>query len=268
MLEREVGYSDFGERLAGLSKHIFAVAFRLTGERERAEDLTQDSVLAAWEKREQLRDPSLLFPWTRRICVNLFLQGERRKGESLLSVEEFGDLEEEGRSLQIPDSGPLPPELAEVEESVREIRDVCFAAMVQRLTLHQRVVFALVETFGLAVGEAAAATQLSVPAAKALLGRARRHVIDYFDKTCGLMEGGNPCECLIWKNILNDRELLRSEARRRGLEADFGDAQLPAREDPRHRERILAMFRHLPPRRPDPFWFEEVLKRIGHVDES
>jgi len=256
--------ADYGRRLAALSEHLFALAFRLTNDDERARDLAQDCVLVAWEKREQLREPSLLLPWARRICVNLFLQEERRSaGIPPLSIESLGELEEEGRGVEIPDPGPLPPELAEVDESVREIRDACFAAMVERLTLDQRVVFALVETFGLSVGEAGATLGISLSAAKALLGRARRHVIGYFDSNCSLMVEGRPCECLIWKDLLNDRALLREEARRRGLEADFERKDPPPREGARNRERILAMFRHLPPRRPDPAWFEQVLRRLG-----
>jgi RNA polymerase sigma factor (sigma-70 family) len=256
--------SGFGQRLAGLSEHLFAIAFRLTNDRERARDLMQDSVLVAWEKREQLRDISLLLPWTRRICVNLFLQEERRSaGIAQLSIEDLRELEDEGQSLEIPDAGPLPPELAEVDESVREIRDACFEAMVQRLTPLQRVVFALVETFGLSVGEVGTILELSLSATKALYGRARRHVIRYFDTTCSLMVRGNPCECLIWKNLINDRALLREEARRRGIEADFEDENLPEKEGLGNRERILAMFRHLPPRRPDSAWFERVLRRLG-----
>ncbi|MGO8695380.1 MAG: RNA polymerase sigma factor [Rectinemataceae bacterium] len=256
--------ADFGKRLVGAAGYLFAIAYRLTNDRERARDLAQDSVLVAWEKRGQLRKLSLLLPWARRICLNLFLQEERRSaGVAPLSIEYLSDLEREGRAVEIPDLGPLPAELAEVDESVREIRDACFAAMVERLTLHQRAVFALVETFGLSVGEAAEALELSLPAAKALLSRARRHVIAYFDRTCSLMVRGNPCECLIWKNMLNDRALLRAEARRRGIEADFGDEYLPAAEGPRNRARILAMFRQLPPRRPDPAWFERVLTGIG-----
>jgi RNA polymerase sigma-70 factor (ECF subfamily) len=260
--------SEFERRLPELAEHIFAIAYRLTNDRERALDLTQDCALTAWEKRGQLRESALLLPWARRICINLFLQEERRSASMPpLSIEEIGALESEGRSVDIPDDGPLPPELAEVHESVREIRDACFAAMVERLTLHQRVVFALVETFGLPAGEAAAALGLSLSAAKALLSRARRHVIAYFDSTCGQIVGGNPCECLIWKDLLNDRILLREEARRRGLEADFGDARLPAQEPSQNRERILAMFRHLPKRRPDPAWFQEVLARIRPAEE-
>jgi RNA polymerase sigma-70 factor (ECF subfamily) len=256
--------ADFGRRLAELAEYLFSLAFRLTNDRERAHDLAQDSVLVAWEKRGQLKEPSRLLPWVRRICINLFLQEERRASGSLpLSIEELGDLEREGASLEIPDGGPLPPELAEVDESVREIRDACFAAMVQRLTIYQRAVFALVETFGLSVGEAAEELELSLSAAKSLLSRARRHVIRYFDTTCSLMVRGNPCECRIWRDIINERELLRAEARRRGIEADFADERLPAREGTEHRERILAMFRHLPPRRPDPAWFERMLARLG-----
>lgn len=254
---------DLGRRIAGALRLIYALAFRLTNDAERAKDLVQSCAVAALEKRDQLRDSSLLVPWMRRICVNLFLQEERRTaGVALLSIEALMALEDEGARLEIQDPQPQPPELAEVDESVREIRDLCFAAMVHRLTLHQRVVFALVETFGLSVAEASQAIELSVSATKALLVRARRHVIGYFETTCGLMAKGNPCECLIWKNIINDRVLLREEARRRGIEADFSGETPTASESTRNRDRILAMFRQLPPRRPDAAWFERMLGLI------
>jgi len=261
---RPADAAGFGERLAEIGGHLFAIAYRLTNDGERARDLAQASLLAAWEKRGQLRSPSLLLPWARKICVNLFLMEERHFGGAApLSLDELIGLEEEGRTLEIPDDGPLPPQLAEVAEGIREIRDICFAAMVHRLTLNQRVVFALVETFGLSIGEVAELTDLSLLAAKALLGRARRHVVAYFETTCDLMSRGNPCDCLIWKGLVNDRILLREEARRRGLEADFGDDRLPPSEAGSHKRRIFAMFRNLPPRRPDPVWFDELLRRLA-----
>ncbi|HUX42710.1 MAG TPA: RNA polymerase sigma factor [Rectinemataceae bacterium] len=254
---------EFGAGLEKIAGQIFALAFRLGNDAERARDLTQDSLLAAWEKRDQLATPERLLSWARKICINLFLMEERRlSGLAPLSLEELGGLEAEGRGLDIPDEGPLPPELAEVNEGIREIRDICFAAMVHRLGLNQRVVFALVETFGLSIGEAAEAAGFSLAAAKALLGRARRHILNYFETNCDLMNRDNPCDCLIWKGIANDRILLREEARRRGLEADFGDDRLPAAEAKVHAARIIAMFRQLPPRRPDPAWFEAIISRL------
>jgi RNA polymerase sigma-70 factor (ECF subfamily) len=254
---------SFGAQLARTGERLYAMAFRLANDAERARDLVQASLLAAWEKREQLSAPALLLPWARRICLNLFLMEERRLGgAAVLSIEELGVLEEEGATLEIPDEGPLPSELAEVEESVREIRDLCFAAMVHRLTLHQRVVFALVETFGLSITEVAGLIGLSLPAAKALLLRARRHVIRYFETTCDLMVPGNPCDCLIWKTIINDRVLLGEEARKRGIEADFSGQAPPPSAASAHADRIIAMFRQLPPRRPDPSWFATLLDRL------
>jgi len=106
--------ADFGRRLSGLAGHLFAVAYRLTNEVDRSRDLAQASLLLAWEKRSQLRDPDLLLPWARRICVNLFLQEERRERQlpARLSIEESEELEGEGRDLELADTGPRPPELA------------------------------------------------------------------------------------------------------------------------------------------------------------
>lgn len=47
---------DFEEKMHRHRQYIFSLAYRLAGRREEAEDLTQETFLAAWKARKQLRN--------------------------------------------------------------------------------------------------------------------------------------------------------------------------------------------------------------------
>ena len=45
---------------------------------DRADDVTQDAFLRAWQELPRLRDPDRFLPWVRRIVVNVARDGQRR----------------------------------------------------------------------------------------------------------------------------------------------------------------------------------------------
>jgi len=72
------------ERVAGAEvAYLYAVALTITRDPADAEDIVQDTVLAAWRSWSTLRDPSRPRPWLTRICVNRCLQHLRRSGTAL-----------------------------------------------------------------------------------------------------------------------------------------------------------------------------------------
>jgi RNA polymerase sigma-70 factor (ECF subfamily) len=52
---------------------VYSLALRMTGNRERAEELTQDVFVRAWERLGQFRGESLFSTWIHRLAVNLIL---------------------------------------------------------------------------------------------------------------------------------------------------------------------------------------------------
>ncbi len=61
---------------------VFALCVRMVGERARAEELTQDVFVRAWEKLEQFRGNSAFGTWLHRLAVNVVLndrQSEKRR---------------------------------------------------------------------------------------------------------------------------------------------------------------------------------------------
>lgn len=57
---------------------VFRVAYRLTGDRHDAEDLTQEVFIRAFRSIHKF-EPGTLAGWLRRITTNLFLDGARRR---------------------------------------------------------------------------------------------------------------------------------------------------------------------------------------------
>ncbi len=59
---------------------VFALALRLTGDRDEATELVQDTFVKAWEALPRFRGDSALGTWLHRIAVNLVLESRRASG--------------------------------------------------------------------------------------------------------------------------------------------------------------------------------------------
>jgi RNA polymerase sigma-70 factor, ECF subfamily len=71
---------------------IFSLCTRMVGDRTRAEELTQDAFVRAWEKLDQFRGDSAFGTWLHRLAVNVVLNDRqtegRRRGRQDDSVED------------------------------------------------------------------------------------------------------------------------------------------------------------------------------------
>ena len=84
---------------------IFTLCTRMTGDRQKAEELTQDVFVRAWEKLGQFRGESAFGTWLHRLAVNVVLndrQTERRRRE------QHDDGIEDTDQLSYGDVRPLP----------------------------------------------------------------------------------------------------------------------------------------------------------------
>ena len=57
--------------------HIYRLAYRFTGNREGAEDLTQDLLVKLYNRRDELKSIEPLRPWLNRVMYNLFIDSTR-----------------------------------------------------------------------------------------------------------------------------------------------------------------------------------------------
>ncbi len=148
---------------------IFRLAQHITQNREDAEDVLQETFLKAYTHLDQFQGNSKFYTWIVRIAVNQALMKLRkRKTDRTVSMDEGIDTGEDIVTREIATWEPSPEEQYSREE-LSEILD----SAVQSLAPPYRTVFVLRDIEDLSTEETAAALELSIPAVKSRLLRAR-----------------------------------------------------------------------------------------------
>jgi RNA polymerase sigma-70 factor (ECF subfamily) len=141
---------------------VYSLCARMVADRTRAEELTQDVFVRAWEKLHLFRGESSFATWLHRLTVNLVLNARKSEGRQRTRFEEND--EEMGGMDALPGvvGMPLPPgDLLDLEEAV------------ERLPPGARRVFVLHDVEGYKHDEIADMLGVTSGATKAQLHRAR-----------------------------------------------------------------------------------------------
>src|SRR3954447_10157574 len=148
---------------------IFRLAMNITQNREDAEDVLQEAFLKAYEHLDQFQGNSKFYTWIVRIAVNQALMKLRkRKTDRTVSLDEQIDTGEDtvAREIAAWDENP------EQQYSREELNEILTEA-IEGLAPIYKTVFTLRDVDGLSTEETAEALDLTVPAVKSRLLRAR-----------------------------------------------------------------------------------------------
>jgi len=168
----------FEELVRRYDRNVFRIAQHITQNREDAEDVVQDAFLKAYQNLGQFQGQSKFYTWLVRIAVNeALMRLRRRRPERMVSLDEDVKTEEDSMPREIADWSPNPEQLYKQAE----LRDI-LSKTIQGLPASFRTVFVLRDVEGLSTEETAAALDLSVPAVKSRLLRARLQLRDRLNK--------------------------------------------------------------------------------------
>ncbi len=166
---REGDTRAFGELVRRYEGKIFRLAQHVTQNREDAEDVLQETFMKAYEHLDQFKGDSKFYTWIVRIAVNQSLMKlRRRKTDKSVSLDETIDTGEDTITREIA-AWDEDPEQRFSREELGEILDTA----VDSLEPPYRSVFVLRDIEELSTEETAEALNLSVPAVKSRLLRAR-----------------------------------------------------------------------------------------------
>ena len=160
-------FEELYRREAG---RTFAVCLRLTGDRTRAAELTQDVFVKAWERLEVFRGESALSTWLHRLAVNALLSGARadhRRVARVAPAHELGLVAEPDAPVN------APPDVE---------GDIDMERAIAGLPPGARAVFVLHDVHGYTHGEIAGMTGTAEGTCKAQLHRARRLLREALDR--------------------------------------------------------------------------------------
>lgn len=171
---REGDPKAFGLLVRKYEGKIFRLAQHITQNREDAEDVLQETFLKAFEHLDQFQGNSKFYTWIVRIAVNQALMKLRkRKSDKTVSIDETIDTGEDTVAREIAAWDESPEE----RYSREELQSILSSA-IDSLAAPYRAVFVLRDMEDLSTEETAEALDLSVPAVKSRLLRARLQLRD------------------------------------------------------------------------------------------
>jgi RNA polymerase sigma-70 factor (ECF subfamily) len=147
-------------------RRIYALCLRMVSDHQRAEELTQNAFVRAWEKIESFEFKSAFGTWLHRLSVNevlMYLRTERRLESRVTSADDLYEFEAGTRQAMPETKMDLERAIAELPRGAKEI-----------LILH--------DVQGYRYREIAELTGVSEGTVKSQLSRARRLVREALEK--------------------------------------------------------------------------------------
>ncbi|MER6916923.1 RNA polymerase subunit sigma-70 [Streptomyces sp. NPDC000594] len=173
----------FGE-LAARHRHELQVhCYRMLGSFTEAEDMVQETLLRAWDKRTSFQGHSGFRAWLYRIATNACLDTlAARRRRTVPAVDSAGG-PARSAAAEVTWLQPYPDRLLDLAAPAgdgpeaaaigRETIELAFLAAIQHLPARQRAVLVLRDAAGLPARETAETLEMSVASVKSALQRAR-----------------------------------------------------------------------------------------------
>jgi RNA polymerase sigma-70 factor, ECF subfamily len=166
----------FEELVHRYERKIFRLGYNITQNREDAQDVVQDAFLKAFEHLGGFQGDSRFYTWLVRIAVNEALM-KLRKRRPNLPLDDYVETEDDLIPHEVADWGPTP----EQRYAQRELQQILSTAIGQ-LDPGLRAVFQLRDIDQMSTEETAQALNLSRPAVKSRLLRARLRLRDRLNR--------------------------------------------------------------------------------------
>lgn len=238
----------FTELFQQLHSPVLNYVYRTLGDRQAAEDITQDAFIRAHQRIGQLGPPYDFKSWLFRIASNLAVDRLRRS-------KRFIDLDESMEPL-----GPMttrrPAEKKVQQDQVRE--SVQDTLVLMPTTYRQAII--LRELNGLGYQEVANALECSYDNARQLVHRARLNFRELHGMRLLATSGATQCrEIGDLLSALHDGEL--SDENRRAVRKHIKSCE-HCQETEKDVRKVAAILAGLPPIFPSPDWITRVLEGL------
>ena len=160
---------DFRYDLLPLKNKLFRLALRITLDSAEAEDVTSDTLIKVWNKREELRGVESIEAYCMTVCRNLALDRHEKKEAHNLSLE--------ANEIDAADNSFTPDEQLERDEKLRKVHE-----LFNQLPERQRTIMQLRDIEEKSYREIATIMGVSEEVVKVTLFRARQAIRKQYDK--------------------------------------------------------------------------------------
>ena len=172
----------YRELVRRYQRHVFSLIYRMVRDRERAEDLAQETFVKVLNALDSYRSEYKFSSWIFKIANNAAIDQLRRKELDTLSLDGAPDAvtaeRQEGTSLQLPHAGESPLDELEARELGSQIEQAIAA-----LRPEYRSCIMLRHVQGYAYEEIAEMLDLPLGTVKTYIHRARSELRNLLEQT-------------------------------------------------------------------------------------
>ena len=158
----------FDELAARHYRRVYNVIYRMLGNREQAEDVTQETFLRVYSRLDTFQEGGSFVGWLRRIASNMSIDHLRRRREQTVSLDEQLESGVEQADTRL---DAQPEDRLEMSEDSRRVVEA-----VQKLPGKQRAVLVLRHVEGMKIDEIARTLKMPAGTVKTLLFRGRQAI--------------------------------------------------------------------------------------------
>jgi len=183
--------SRFNDLMQGSYKKVFNLAYRLSGDRSDAEDLTQEAFYRAYRGFEAYEGDRPFENWIFRIVTRLFLDLKRARSRRVQAMSYDAPLRPDGRDdtvhFETADDRPGPE-----DELMGGVLSEELEASLNKLTEEQRRLIWLADVEGVSYNEIAEMLDAPVGTIRSRLHRAHKQLRSVFE-SMKAKPAGTPC---------------------------------------------------------------------------
>jgi RNA polymerase sigma-70 factor (ECF subfamily) len=167
----------FDELVKRYENKVYRLAFKILRHEDDAGEALQDAFMSAYKGLKNFKSDSTFSTWLYRVATNAALMKYRKRRDGHISLEQSQNYDEDADRLEIPDWSALPDE----DLLTGELDDI-LAEGLSRLPDELREVFVMRDIEEQSNSEVAERLQLTVPAVKSRLHRARLQLRDRLNR--------------------------------------------------------------------------------------
>lgn len=187
---------SFTEIVEKYGRKVFNLAFRITGSRQDAEDVAQETFLQVFRGLDGFRGESGISTWIYRIALNNCLKLKRKMNRAYVdSLDENVAYFKDDIPLEVQEWYEDPEKAAYISQLLAEIRQGCMQFLSFRLPEGQRVAYILRNVLDFNYEEIAGILGIDENTVKARLNRARKNLVEFFGDRCQWLTEDGTCSC-------------------------------------------------------------------------
>ncbi len=197
----------FHELFTPMQRPLKSYLYRLTANRNDAEDLTHDTFVRAFDKIGSFKEKASLKTWVFTIATNLAMDMLRRRNRWPEDAQDQSRAVSQGKPEVVEMYLHLNQFSPHGSYEIREHIDFCFTCISKILPLEQQIALLLKDVYSFRVKEIVQIMDTSTGKMKHFLHDARKAMKDIFDDRCSLINKDGVCyQCSELNGLFNPKQ--------------------------------------------------------------